>query len=633
MAEYRYYLIPDAMTRAFPEKFEKQTPTEFFDNIADLEKRYHQLREMPYNNERTWNERARFPYARLVVGVDRQNPDGAVAIIQVRNGVNYLCDDYRGPYADGNDAQIPKMAKKLVEVIGVDRVRPHTYTQRDGYTWVQVEKDMHITEWLYAHELCSGLQFTRFLNRDGRELFQVRDGQRVIETNADGTKWLRAVKNIDVTHGGGGLSWTASKVSRVLRKPTYKGYMTYNKSHIDDFLSHNRINHSEENFVLVKGNFEPIVSEELWETCNQIRSKRAAFVKGKDGRAHKFGVSFPQNKWTKILFCDCGMRFQIEGYDKTANGGKNMRLICARSKMFKKKDAARALNGIPCPAPYASEWKLELMAREVFRTVWKENAEDILGLLRMLDANLNTTGTPNDGNQLENKLSALNEELDDLVSQRASRSITMDDFLSRSTEINNEIINAEGLLQSSIQEQRPKARLDMHGIEAALSDDASFPDGKIEPGFLDRYANRIVKSNNRYIWMLQLMNVQQIMPIQSERQPIAMITYKSGVPYDIEQEQIGKQDKESAGPDCATICRPQDFFLNMGRTKRKRKLVEWLESCQENQVSVLDEKIPLLSFAVDFVTAYEYQKARGIKIHPGLWKDMRVDIFLVKKEN
>ena len=194
MAEYRYYLIPDAMTRAFPEQFGKQPPTEFFDNIADLEKRYHQLREMPYNNERTWNERTRFPYARLVVGIDRQNPDGEVAIIQVRNGINYLCDDYRGPYADGSDAQIPQMAKKLVEVIGVDRVRPHTFTQRDGYTWVQVEKDMHITEWLYAHELCSSLQFTRFLNRDGRELFQVRDGQRVIETNADGTKRIRAVK-------------------------------------------------------------------------------------------------------------------------------------------------------------------------------------------------------------------------------------------------------------------------------------------------------------------------------------------------------------------------------------------------------------------------------------------------------
>ena len=40
MAEYRYYLIPDAMTRAFTEQFVKQTPTEFFDNIADLKQRY-----------------------------------------------------------------------------------------------------------------------------------------------------------------------------------------------------------------------------------------------------------------------------------------------------------------------------------------------------------------------------------------------------------------------------------------------------------------------------------------------------------------------------------------------------------------------------------------------------------------
>ena len=188
------------------------------------------------------------------------------------------------------------------------------------------------------------------------------------------------------------------------------------------------------------------------------------------------------------------------------------------------------------------------MAREVFRTVWKENAEDILGLLRMLDANLNTIGTPNDGNQLENKLSALNEELDDLVSQRASRSITMDDFLSKSTEINNEIINVEGLLQSSIQEQRPKARLDMHSIEAALSDDAPFPDGKIEPCFLDRYANRIVKSNNRYIWMLQLMNVQQIMPIQSERQPIAMVPIKVAFPMILSKSKSASRIKKVLDP-------------------------------------------------------------------------------------
>lgn len=95
MAEYRYYLIPDFMSHVFPQQFEEQAPTEFFSNTADLMKRYKQLREMPYNNEYTWNERTNLPYPRLTVGIDRRDPDGAVTIMQVRNGINYLCDDYQ----------------------------------------------------------------------------------------------------------------------------------------------------------------------------------------------------------------------------------------------------------------------------------------------------------------------------------------------------------------------------------------------------------------------------------------------------------------------------------------------------------------------------------------------------------
>lgn len=71
--------------------------------------------------------------------------------------------------------------------------------------------------------------------------------------------------------GGGGCTWTAGKVSRVLRKPTYKGYITYNRSHTENFLDHKRVNHAEKDYILVKGDFEPIVSEELWNTCNEIR--------------------------------------------------------------------------------------------------------------------------------------------------------------------------------------------------------------------------------------------------------------------------------------------------------------------------------------------------------------------------
>lgn len=200
MAEYRYYLIPDFMSHVFPQQFEDQAPTEFFSNTADLMKRYKQLREMPYNNEYTWNERTNLPYPRLTVGIDRRDPDGAVTVMQVRNGVNYLCDDYRGPFADRNDKQLIEMAKQLVTAVGVDRIRPHYYTEENGHAKVHVGKDIHITEWANAPELCSALRFSRFLNRDGQQLFQVRNGQRIIENYADGSQLVKDVQTVDDTH-------------------------------------------------------------------------------------------------------------------------------------------------------------------------------------------------------------------------------------------------------------------------------------------------------------------------------------------------------------------------------------------------------------------------------------------------
>lgn len=200
MAEYRYYLIPDFMAHVSPQQFEAQAPTEFFADIADLTQRYNQLRELPYNNEYTWNDCMDFPYARLTVGIDRRAPDGAVPIVQVRNGINYLCDDYRGPFADHSDKQLLAMAQQLVEAVGVDRVRPHYYAEESGHMQPHVGKDIHITEWTNAQELCGGLRFSRFLNRDGQQLFQVRDGQRIAENYADGSRQVKTVKIVDDTH-------------------------------------------------------------------------------------------------------------------------------------------------------------------------------------------------------------------------------------------------------------------------------------------------------------------------------------------------------------------------------------------------------------------------------------------------
>ena len=86
----------------------------------------------------------------------------------------------------------------------------------------------------------------------------------------------------------GHVSWDASKVSRVLHNATYKGCICYNKSHSDGYLTQKRVkNLDESSYVYVKGNFEPLVSEETWDRCQQILTSKSARVIDENGKKHK----------------------------------------------------------------------------------------------------------------------------------------------------------------------------------------------------------------------------------------------------------------------------------------------------------------------------------------------------------
>lgn len=93
--------------------------------------------------------------------------------------------------------------------------------------------------------------------------------------------------------GNGNVKWSCVKISRILRNATYMGYIGYNKSKVNNFLEKKRIkNLDEDSFVLIKGNFEPIVSESLWRQCERIRkveSKHTKCLPARSGeRAQEF---------------------------------------------------------------------------------------------------------------------------------------------------------------------------------------------------------------------------------------------------------------------------------------------------------------------------------------------------------
>ena len=336
--------------------------------------------------------------------------------------------------------------------------------------------------------------------------------------------------------GGGGCTWTASKVSRVLRKPTYKGYITYNRSHTENFLDHKRVNHAEKDYTLVKGDFEPIVSEELWNTCNELRTKRAACLMDSSGRKHAYGKSFPQNKWTKILYCDCGAPMRCEGIDKKANGILNMRFICSATKRIGRKTEKRY--GVPCPNPYASEWKLDLMAREVFRTVWKDRRTDVLKTVRAVNTYLGVNKTDTEAEQLMSQREMWNRAYDALALERVEKRLDFAEFVTKSNEIAAHIAEIDKALAELSHTAEPVNRFDVEKIEAVLSEEVAYPEGKIDPDALKNYVARIIKSNNRYVWLLSL--AERLQPEQTQKNAMMqMVTYNGNA--------IGNEEKPASG--------------------------------------------------------------------------------------
>ena len=76
-------------------------------------------------------------------------------------------------------------------------------------------------------------------------------------------------------NASGLVKWNAGVVSRILNNQTYMGVMAYGKSYSNNYLEQKRVNnHDASTYMCVKADFEPIVSEEEWHKCQEIKARR-----------------------------------------------------------------------------------------------------------------------------------------------------------------------------------------------------------------------------------------------------------------------------------------------------------------------------------------------------------------------
>ena len=116
--KWQCYIIPDLATWTGAAGSKPYTPIEFYNTYEQAVDRFRELRSEPYNSED-------LPGARLTFGIQREEPPSAADLLHVRQGQNYLVDDYTRMPSLNQSPEVIGILRQMRKDLGFDRVRAY----------------------------------------------------------------------------------------------------------------------------------------------------------------------------------------------------------------------------------------------------------------------------------------------------------------------------------------------------------------------------------------------------------------------------------------------------------------------------------------------------------------------------
>lgn len=339
---------------------------------------------------------------------------------------------------------------------------------------------------------------------------------KIFELYASGLGYQRVaaeMTRLGYKNAQGNPVWEVQRIGRILRNATYMGFICYHKSRSDGYLTQKRINNREEDFVYVKGNFEPIVSEDLWHQCEAIRNSKNSIQRDATGKLRKFCKKNPQSIWSEKLRCSCGSAFRRFRWNTTAGNKHRYGFECYRRT---RQLSANFLSQhgldptIVCQAKSIPSWQIDMMAVAVFRKVWKDRKDAVILVLQMLQecATQETESFKRAIQTLEMQLNRLQKKQAALRDMRADGEISRDEFLADNERYRNEIQSLElqiADLKTNVTGYSQKPAFDMDTIKATLDRWIDFSEATIPDALIDQFILQVVViDDNTFNWTLDL---------------------------------------------------------------------------------------------------------------------------------
>ncbi len=317
-------------------------------------------------------------------------------------------------------------------------------------------------------------------------------------------------------NASGEIKWTAGVVTRVLNNPTYMGYQAYGKSYSNNYLEQKRIvNHDTSTYMVVKSDFEPIVTEEEWKRCQKIKERRVTKTLGVaiDGRKKQAKHGKPETKdlWASKLRCECGASFRRNRWHKNHNVdwsyGYQCYNILNNGSAAKRREAGADDTGY-CDQPMIADWKLEVMAKMIMEEVWQTRTEDVRLACELLKECYRADKNPQKFNKsvLLSSIEKLKVKKDRLVDMRTDGEITKEEFSTKRAEIDKKINElTEEYESANVEDTTEQAVLELDKIQLALNEMIDFSQPFLSREILNKFVSCIVPyGKTHFRWYLNL---------------------------------------------------------------------------------------------------------------------------------
>ena len=317
-------------------------------------------------------------------------------------------------------------------------------------------------------------------------------------------------------NASGLVKWSPCVITRIVNNPTYMGYQAYGKSYSNNYLEQKRIlNNDFSTYMLVKSDYEPIITEEEWYRCQEIKQRRVTKTIGvsTDGKKKQpnHGKNETKDLWATKLKCRCGASFRRNRWHKNNNAPWSYGYLCYNrlnnGSAQKRRDAGLDDTGY-CDQTEIPDWKLEMMGKMIMEQVWQTKAEDIKLACKLLKECYKPDSKfprQNKSVLLEN-IEKLKSKKDILLDMRSDGEISKEEFLKKKAEIDKKIAQlTDEYEKDDYPTESDEAVLELNKIEAALNELIDFSQPVLPREIYQKFVSKVTPySKTHYRWYLNL---------------------------------------------------------------------------------------------------------------------------------